>query len=171
MKTLHTFLAWISKVTNLSLSSSTPKALYAYTRFEPLPQFSNLTRLEVMMDSSEKDWSLATILASCPNLKSLDLWDYLPRLEILDILRLNVPKCLLTSLESVEIFDSVGTELIEYLLGNAAVLKEFTVTLHCRKAEGKSQFVKQILTFPRRSSACQVFVHTFCSCCENYALV
>lgn len=82
----------------------------------------------------------------------------------MNILRSHVPKCMLTSLELVEILGSnenylVETELVEYLSRNAAVLREFAICFHCRAAEDKYQVVKQINTFTRRSSACQVFVH------------
>lgn len=77
-----------------------------------------------------------------------------------------VPKCLLTSLEFVKIYSLVGspgveTEFVEYILGNAAVLKELNLKFNFWAAEQRFQFVKQVHTFPKCSSACQVFVHPF----------
>ncbi|KAG7590639.1 FBD domain [Arabidopsis suecica] len=167
MKTFRTFLAWISNVANLTLNSYCLEAMCAYSRQEPMPQFSNLTHLDVSMDSSGLE-VLPTFLASCPNLKSLELWAHYP-LDILDISRSIVPKCLLTSLEIVAIYSTaeisssvenqVETELVKYILGNAAVLKELNIQFYLWAAEHRFQLSKQILAFPKRSSACQVFVH------------
>ncbi|AAC83027.1 Contains similarity to gi/2244754 heat shock transcription factor homolog HSF30 from A. thaliana chromosome 4 contig gb/Z97335 [Arabidopsis thaliana] len=169
MKTLRTFIAWISNVTNLALNYCCLEAMYAYSSSEPLPQFSNLTHLEVSMDSSCLKL-LPTFLASCPNLKSLELWVHDHRLDILDISRSTMPKCLLISLKFVTIYSTamisssvenqVETELVKYILGNAAVVKELTLRFILWAEEHRFQLSKQILAFPKLSSACQVFLHS-----------
>ncbi|XP_010431636.1 PREDICTED: putative F-box/FBD/LRR-repeat protein At1g78840 [Camelina sativa] len=158
MKTLPTYLAWISKVKNLSLDCSILKAMCAYSKLQPLPEFSNLTHLKVRFLHSVE--LLATLLASCPNLKSLQLSIY-GYLDEVDTSSSHVPKCLLTSLEIVKIVslseDEVATELVKYILGNAAVLKELNLKFYYWEgAKCRLQFVEKILALPKRSSVCQV---------------
>ncbi|XP_010429724.1 PREDICTED: putative F-box/FBD/LRR-repeat protein At1g78840 isoform X1 [Camelina sativa] len=162
MKTLPTYLAWISKVKNLSLNCSTLKAMCAYSRPQPLPEFSNLTHLKVSFSNSVSVIELlATFLASCPNLKSLQL-SICGKLYKVDTSRSHAPKCLLTSLEIVEIYSTAGgTELVKYILGNAAVLKELNLKFPVWEgAKYRLQFVEKILLLPKRSSVCQVSAHT-----------
>lgn len=55
-------------------------------------------------------------------------------------------------------------KMIEYLLGNAEVLKTFTINSPRLKLEKEVKFFKQVLNFPRRSSSCRVeFIGDFFS--------
>jgi len=61
---------------------------------------------------------------------------------------------------SSSVENQVETELVKYILGNAAVVKELTLRFILWAEEHRFQLSKQILAFPKLSSACQVFLHS-----------
>ncbi|KAL0793522.1 hypothetical protein Bca101_064899 [Brassica carinata] len=67
---IRNFLRGISTVRELIISARTLKVIKAFSHFEPLPQFSNLSRLDASFVGSILEL-LPTFLGCCPNLQSL----------------------------------------------------------------------------------------------------
>ncbi|KAJ0435485.1 putative FBD domain-containing protein [Helianthus annuus] len=138
------FLKRITGIKSLSIE-------YApYT--SPLPVFPKLSHLELP--------SFCLIfLESSPELKHLCFgmstnchWDE-PK---------SVPECMVTTLTSVKVLNCNGQkcniQLLEYLLGNAEVLKRVTITwgYMCSKTEEQMQLAAQLLKVPRASRHCEI---------------
>ncbi|CAA7062021.1 unnamed protein product [Microthlaspi erraticum] len=67
---IRNFLVGISRVKDMTISSTTLEVIYDYSRCEPLPLFRKLSFLRVDFDGY--NWEMLPIfLQSCPNLKSL----------------------------------------------------------------------------------------------------
>ncbi|CAH8269308.1 unnamed protein product, partial [Arabidopsis lyrata] len=99
-----------------SISGNTLDGNYAYSKLQQLPEFKNLTRLDVACIS----------LSSCPNLKSIDLELHgYPKME--EIASSPVPQCLKTSIENRS--RKAETEFANYILENATLLKKLTLWL------------------------------------------
>ncbi|CAA7054251.1 unnamed protein product [Microthlaspi erraticum] len=138
-------------------------ALEFIDKFTPLPQFCNLSSLEI-----EIFWlfpkELPRFLESCPNLRSLildfnDSW-------VMEYTKLTtVPRCLMSSLEFVAIKDETKfvidtvIELASYFAENAAILKKLVLHLGGGSTNEKhSKSLNNLMASPRRSSTCQIVV-------------
>ncbi|KAL1205702.1 F-box/LRR-repeat protein 13 [Cardamine amara subsp. amara] len=98
------FLGGISRVKDMTISSSTLEVIYEYSRFKPLPLFCYLSSLRVKFYHCR--WEILPIfLQNCPNLKSLVLLQgsIKKMKKKKEISILSRPQCLLPSLEYVEI--------------------------------------------------------------------
>ncbi|XP_024011220.1 F-box/FBD/LRR-repeat protein At1g51370 [Eutrema salsugineum] len=151
---------------------------YKYSKVEPLPQFSCMSRLCVSLCVCGLRW-LPTFLESAPNLKSLLVMKVAKSILIsLYIYRKSGcysndeerdqisfsavhPKCLLSSLEFVDIQtripkDATEMKRVRYLLDNSAILKKLTLRLDSHPT--KHDVYKELLRIPIRSVTCQVLV-------------
>lgn len=76
----------------------------------------------------------------------------------------NVPRCLTSTLECVEINklimrEETGIKLVNYFLENAAVLKKLSVSFaNSPMADEDIDIYKELLTSDKRSRVCQVFI-------------
>ncbi|CAL1352502.1 unnamed protein product [Linum trigynum] len=127
------------------------------------PEFPNLTHLTMQSMCSRR--VLHSLLNSATKLQSLVIylggdrgqpgWDR--RSE-----SYTTPKCLLSSLEEIEIKDIVeyedDVELVAYLLEVGAVLKKVNLVLSCYgyKDTQNRKALASLLKRPRRSSSCEV---------------
>lgn len=72
----------------------------------------------------------------------------------------SIPCCLSLHLQVIELTGFEGNEdelkMVEYLLGNAEVLKTFTINSSRLALEEEVEFCEQVLNFPRRSSTCRI---------------
>ncbi|XP_010416983.1 PREDICTED: putative FBD-associated F-box protein At5g53635 [Camelina sativa] len=154
---------------DMTISADTFKVIHQYSKLEPLPQFGYMSRLCLdSLHASELKWLTTTFLESCPNLKSLVLapWDYETDLrseEMNQISLSSVPKCLLSSLESVHLKFSflaegyaVAFKLGKYFLENSVVLKK--LNLHLLNHPRRDDIFEEFLRFPRGSTECEVVV-------------
>ncbi|WZZ64421.1 hypothetical protein YC2023_075791 [Brassica napus] len=172
------FLVGISKVKDLTITSSTLKVIYDYARYVQLPVFRNLYTLCVRFDSYM--WEMLPVfLEVCPNLKTLVVGtseNYL-RVDLTVIAR---PWNLLSSLEHVDVErplkgEALEMSLVGYLLENSPNLKKLSLSLHdsLKKGEsvhkltlslddapkkGESDIFIELLNFPRFSRSCQIIV-------------
>ncbi|XP_010429144.2 PREDICTED: putative FBD-associated F-box protein At5g53635 [Camelina sativa] len=162
---IRNFLSKISRVMDMTISSShTFKVIHQYSKLEPLPQFGYMSRLCLDLHASELKWLTTTFLESCPNLKSLVLATYESDLRSEDMDQISfssVPKCLLSSLESVH-FEfrylaegyAVVFKLGKYFLENSVVLKK--LHLHLLYHPRRDDIFQEFLRFPRGSTECEV---------------
>ncbi|XP_024010612.1 putative FBD-associated F-box protein At5g53635 [Eutrema salsugineum] len=154
---LRSFLLGISKVRDMTTSKDTFELFFEYSKFESLPQFRNMSRLDVTFCVSNLIW-LPTFLESCPNLKSLTMVCSGGYNKTNEISFSSVPECLLSSLEFVDFKDPIKgcaaeMELVGYFLKNSAILKKLTLCLAT-----KDDILKKILEMPRGSSKCEVVI-------------
>ncbi|CAH2046396.1 unnamed protein product [Thlaspi arvense] len=125
------------------------------------PKFGNLYRLEIAFPSYALHY-LPAFLESCPNLRELivDFSFTVPK----DRLRY-VPKCLLSTLECVEInnlimWEETGIELMNYFLENSAVLKKLSVSFTDSSITNQERHTyMDRFASTRRSRECQVFAY------------
>ncbi|KAL1224001.1 F-box/FBD/LRR-repeat protein [Cardamine amara subsp. amara] len=139
----YDFLTGISSVRHMIICEQTLKVLCCYSKVEPIPQFHNLHHLQAKFISS---WSqlLPALLEWCPNLKILSLLGFCNSKEPWEIDFTNVPRCLISTLEYVEIQkwmlkDETEINLVNYFLENSAVLKKLTLSF------GHPSITKQML--------------------------
>ncbi|KAG7556115.1 F-box-like domain superfamily [Arabidopsis suecica] len=168
----HNFLMGISRVRYLIVSEDMMELIYSYLKVESsLPQFCNLSCLKASVWLSSFDFLdiLPKLLESCPNLKSivLDTTCIVDRTkETVERRVSSVPKCLLSSLEYVEIknrisVDDGALEVARYFVENSVNLKKLVLGLassFLRMRLAKRALLKDLLTLPRRSSMCQIEV-------------
>ncbi|CAA7062012.1 unnamed protein product [Microthlaspi erraticum] len=160
---IRDFLVAISCVRNMIIASDTLEVIYEYSRFEQVPLFNNLSFLRVQFTGYR--WEMLPIfLASCPNLKSLVVESSgYPEKEGSRVI--SGPRCLLSSLEYVEIKrplkgEAMEMKLVSYLLENSKILKKVTLCMDGSGSRKKEESVifKELLNIPRLSSSCQVLV-------------
>ncbi|CAA0404183.1 F-box-like domain superfamily [Arabidopsis suecica] len=158
-------LTGLSSVRDMTISGTTLKIICHYLKHEPMPQFRNMTRLHAKFYVCDLEM-LPCVLESCPNLKSLVL-KLKGEMENEEIsLSSSVPKCLQSSLENVEIIrPNYGSgeemKLSKYFLENSVVLKKFKLCRDCHSEEQESLVVRELMTFQRCSSACEINVVRF----------
>ncbi|KAJ6417196.1 hypothetical protein OIU84_002993 [Salix udensis] len=158
------FYRQISGVKTLSLSNFNIRTLLGaavskFPCFGNMPTFRNLIHLEVRV-SDDYVWILPEILQCSSNLEVFVLildedaygWNWCaPH---------SVPQCLSSCLQVIEykVFqgESRETEMLEYFLSNALVLKKMTIT-HPHDLETlEVDVLKRLSTCPKGSDACQI---------------
>ncbi|CAA7040650.1 unnamed protein product [Microthlaspi erraticum] len=151
------FLNAISTVREMIISARTLEFIRGYSKFEPLPQFSNVSHLEASFPKTTWEF-LPSFLGCCPNLKSLVL-EYGSLSETDEMNSFHVPQCFISSLEFVELKTPAtlkGTptklKLAIYFIRNCAVLKKLVVS-GC-----SDDIIKKIEKIPKRSPGCEVVV-------------
>ncbi|CAL9231184.1 unnamed protein product [Arabidopsis halleri] len=165
----HNFFTGISRVRDLIISESLMKLIFFYLQGDSLPQFCNLSYLKANVCSTSVTFLdvFTKLLESCPNLKSIVLGltcltDY--TVESVEMRVWSVPKCLLSSLEFVEIkneytADDGVLEVARYFVENSVNLKKLVLHLASSFLEqGNPALLKDLIALPRRSSMCQIVV-------------
>ncbi|WZZ24144.1 hypothetical protein YC2023_007545 [Brassica napus] len=148
------FFTGISEVRDMKIAGS---AFRSILKIRPLPQFCNLSCLGA--DACFWDRDILTLLEICPNLRSLILdlsrslfWGEQTRFTA-------VPRCLLSSLEFVEIASTFGglpaeMKLVRYFAENSVVLEKLSLRLKSTMDEQDSVALRDILlALPTLSSA------------------
>ncbi|XP_076896675.1 FBD-associated F-box protein At1g66310-like [Bidens hawaiensis] len=140
-----------------SLSVRNPSSLVNFkTAFSsPRHIFPNLKHLE--LNGLWVSRQIPQFLESCPKLKHLCIArvseSFPKEPEEYNL----VPACMLTNLTSIEISKCKGrkpeTKFLEYILGNAEVLKSITIIWENLKHLKCEEFVK---TLPRASKCCEI---------------
>ncbi|KAF3487806.1 hypothetical protein F2Q69_00055289 [Brassica cretica] len=160
--TIRDFLTGVSTVRQMIISEPTLEILYRYSKLLPVAEFQRLYHLQAAFSSSSLQL-LPAFLESCPNLKSLVL-DFSVSTESEQINLTNVPRCLTSTLECVEINklitkEETGIKLVNYFLENAAVLKKLSVSFtDSAMPDEDLDTYKELLTSTKRSRICQVSI-------------
>ncbi|CAF2112558.1 unnamed protein product [Brassica napus] len=134
------FLVGISKVKDMSISSSALEVIYDYSRYV-LPVFRNLYTLRARFDSYM--WEMLPVfLEVCPILKTLVVGTS-ENPKMVDLTVIARPWNLLSSLEYVDIERPLKGEALEmtlvgYLLENSPKLKKLSLSLHDSLKKGES---------------------------------
>ncbi|KAL1219004.1 putative F-box/FBD/LRR-repeat protein [Cardamine amara subsp. amara] len=164
------FLANISSVRHMLICRNTLEVLYSYSKLGLIPKFHNLYHLKASFSSSLQ--LLPPLLESCPNLKILSLLDSYRSEKPRQIDFTNVPRCLISSLENVEIKKQMMTDetgiikLVNYFLENSAVLKKLTLDFFKDTSitNQEAESYKKLITSAKLSLTCQVIIDiTQCS--------
>ncbi|CAA7032699.1 unnamed protein product [Microthlaspi erraticum] len=160
---IRSFLLGVSSVREMIICPRTFKIIYEYSKLEPLPRFDCVSRLCVTLCVTNLEW-LSTFLESCPNLKALILdWNgnakKMPINKMSGISFASVPKCLLSSLEFVDVKSTifgyaVEMKVVRYLLENSRILKKLTLYLHYHAIQ--DDFVMRLREIKRGSDECRV---------------
>ncbi|KAJ0435441.1 putative F-box domain, FBD domain, leucine-rich repeat domain superfamily [Helianthus annuus] len=140
------------------------KLTIANFRFtSPLPIFPNMKQLE--LNGTWESGQITQFLESCPELKilcidSVDVAERVFKKQKPEESKL-IPACMLTNLTSIKISkcwgDTCDIEFLEYMLGNAQVLKSVTIfALENLLIEDDPWFCAQVLKFPRASPHCEI---------------
>ncbi|AED95179.1 unnamed protein product [Arabidopsis thaliana] len=159
---IRDFLTGISSVKHMIISHPTLEVLYRYSKIGQLPKFHNLYHLQAVFSSSLLQL-LPAFLEICPNLKNLIL-DYSISAEPEQIDFTNLPRCLISTLEYVEIKqltmrEESGIKLVKYFLENSAVLKKLTLSfIDSPMTNQESEIYMQLLTSTKRSRGCHVLI-------------
>ncbi|XP_010494556.2 PREDICTED: F-box/FBD/LRR-repeat protein At5g44980-like [Camelina sativa] len=160
------FLTGISSVRHMTISLWELQILFGYSKLGPVPIFENLYHLQAHVNSSSLQL-LSAFLESCPNLKNLILTKYFVEKEPEQMDITNVPQCLISSLEYVEIKnqrrDGIGIKLVNYFLENSAVLKKLTIGFECSSVTNEElERYKKLLT---TTKLCPTFSYnSSCDC-------
>ncbi|CAL9241883.1 unnamed protein product [Arabidopsis halleri] len=134
--------------------------LYRSTKLRPIPKFHNLYHLKAEVCRSSLQL-LPAFLERCPNLKNLILeYSVTVYPEQMDFT--NVPRCLISTLEYVEIKkhmigDETGMKLVNYFLENSAILKTLTLSFSYSSSIELESY-KKLLTSTKLSPKCQVII-------------
>ncbi|XP_056861258.1 F-box/FBD/LRR-repeat protein At5g18770-like [Raphanus sativus] len=129
----------------------------------PLPKFHGLTHLRVSMCLNASPQLLPTVLESCPNLKHLTVELVIYRYAVMTRpSTVMLPRCLVSSLESVEMespVTEVATELklARYFMENSTKLRKLVLRLKQSSTGEKHKpgVLEQLIESPRRSALCQ----------------
>ncbi|XP_057950923.1 F-box protein At4g22280-like isoform X2 [Malania oleifera] len=129
-----------------------------------LPTFPNLTRLELDSDHDTGLVLLPQLLYSSPKLEALVIGEGF--VDVKESL-INFPDSssgCLSHLKEVELKEFNGKEdelqLVEYLLESAEVLEKMTISYFgLEQFEMDLHIGKKLLTFPRHSKACRIFLN------------
>ncbi|EFH59770.1 predicted protein [Arabidopsis lyrata subsp. lyrata] len=157
------FLAWISRVRDMTICANTFKLMQLYSVFKPLPQFGYMSSLYVTLTAYDLKWF--PIFLSSPNLKSLILeriggsFHQLSPKAMERVSISSVTECLLSSLEFVDFKSPIWElapemKLVWYFLENSPTLKK--LTLHLKSHSITDDFIKKLLKIPRCSTECEV---------------
>ncbi|KAJ4908169.1 F-box/FBD/LRR-repeat protein [Raphanus sativus] len=136
-KIIGNLLKNFSGVKDMTMSWRTLQFIYSFHRTHPLPKFHGLTRLRATMCLNASPELLPVLLESCPNLKHLTLELFLdPNRRLSEQLStVRLPRCLVSSLESVEMespVTEIATELdlARYFMKNSTTLKKLVLRLN-----------------------------------------
>ncbi|CAH2047713.1 unnamed protein product, partial [Thlaspi arvense] len=151
----HGFLTGISTVREMIISARALDDVRIYSKFEPLPLFDNLSRLDVSFAEHNLEL-LPTFIGCCPNLQSLNMQFDCPP-ETREIKLSYVPQCFSSSLEFVQMKTPVTTigptikmNLAVYFIRNCAVLKKLVVS------KSFINIISKIRKIPKPSQGCEV---------------
>ncbi|EOA22800.1 hypothetical protein CARUB_v10003518mg [Capsella rubella] len=158
------FLTGISKARHMIFSKKTVKALDRYSKVGSIPKFNNVTRLQLVFPSSLLS-VLPTFLESFPNLKTLTMKIAFAKEDMEEFNLVNAPKCLVSTLECVEIKELLEWEeeekkIASYFLENSVVLKKLIVSfiLHYPRYASDSDVYEDLDKLTKRSPRCQIIV-------------
>ncbi|KAF3485596.1 hypothetical protein F2Q69_00055392 [Brassica cretica] len=157
---LHEFLNGVSSVRrSMIISQRTIKELYRCLNMEPISKFHNLSRLEVSFSSDLLLQVLPNFLEISPNLKYLTLClVFSTKIERENLELANVPRCLLSTLECVEIKEMIAGE--ETGMARVRIAKTTAMKL----AKQKKKIWMEVVRY--HQEAC--YVHKTFSPVSNY---
>ncbi|KAL0722241.1 hypothetical protein Bca4012_036840 [Brassica carinata] len=158
------FLSGISSVRHMIISLMTVHAFEHYSKAGTIPKFNNLSRLEAVFHSKFLQF-LPALLECCPNLKHLVLKVVHPE-EMEEGLELtDVPRCVSSTLECVEIQEKLELEegkmkVSSYFLGNSAVLKKFILSPTAYNPQDvlESEICEKVNKLTKRSRGCDIII-------------
>ncbi|KAJ4908170.1 F-box/FBD/LRR-repeat protein [Raphanus sativus] len=161
-KIIDNLLNSFSGVKVMTISWKTLQFIHSSPQTNFLPKFHGLTRLRVSMCLNASPQLLPIVLESCPNLKHLTLELLIHYPEVIARLSTVLPRCLVSSLVSVEM-DSPVTEiateldLSRYFMKNSTTLKKVVLRLNQSSTGEKHKpgVLEQLIESPRRSALCQ----------------
>ncbi|KAK9074359.1 hypothetical protein SSX86_006957 [Deinandra increscens subsp. villosa] len=125
-----------------------------------LPIFTNMKHMELKGFSHSQ--LIPQFLESSPQLKHLCIenFDDQPEESLIWIEPEIVPACLITTLTTIKFSKCNGwkcdIQFLEYMLGNAEVLKTVTITWENLNVEEQAQLCAQLLKVPRASRHCEI---------------
>ncbi|XP_057972767.1 F-box protein At4g22280-like [Malania oleifera] len=147
----------VSKVVSLHLTGYSVSVLEVIQR--SVPTFPNLIRLEVDSHNDTGLEMLAELLRCSPNLEVLVVGHVYKDVGSLTSFRI-FTGYLSLRLKEVELHEFTGSEheleVVEYLLESAESLEKMTIGIPSSRR--KPHISKKLLTFPRRSRTCRIFV-------------
>uniref|UniRef100_M4CQJ1 FBD domain-containing protein n=1 Tax=Brassica campestris TaxID=3711 RepID=M4CQJ1_BRACM len=138
MKIVYSLFKNLSGVEDMTISWNSLEFMYSFHDMKPPPKFHDLTRLHATMSLNTSLELLPIVLKSCPNLKHFTLVlviDDDPDAESSSTrLSTVLPRCLVSSLESVEMespVTEIATELklARYFMKNSTTLKKLVLRL------------------------------------------
>ncbi|XP_056857385.1 F-box/FBD/LRR-repeat protein At5g18770-like, partial [Raphanus sativus] len=150
----------LSCVKDMTLSWKTLEFIYIY----PIPKLHDLTRLRATMCLNSSSNLLPTVLESCPNLKHLILELVIdsPYARSSRLSTVPLPRCLVSSLESVEMespVTEIATELrlARYFMKKSKTLKKLVLRLNHESTGEKHKpgVLERLMTYSRRCSLSQ----------------
>ncbi|KAJ4889858.1 F-box/FBD/LRR-repeat protein [Raphanus sativus] len=153
---IRDFLKGVSSVRHMIISEKTVKALDLYSKVGMIPQFNNLSRLEAVFPSELLQF-LPALLECCPNLNNLVL--KVVHSEVMEegLELTDVPRCVSSTLECVEIKDKFEWEegkmkVASYFLENSAVLKKLILS----STAYNQNIYDKVNQLTKRSPGCQI---------------
>ncbi|RID48569.1 hypothetical protein BRARA_I05074, partial [Brassica rapa] len=161
---IRDFLNGISCARHMIVSAKTVQALARYSQLGMIPKFNNLSRLQAVFRSKLLQ-VLPAFLECCPNLKHLIL-KVVHSEEMEEGLELtDVPQCVSSTLECVEIKDKFEWEegkmkATSYFLENSAVLKKLILspTAYDPRYVVESEIYDKVNKLTKRSTRCEVII-------------
>ncbi|KAG2297855.1 hypothetical protein Bca52824_034327 [Brassica carinata] len=150
------FFNGISSVRHMIISAKTVQALVRYSQVEIIPKFNHLSRLQAVFPSDLLLF-LPAFLEHCPNLKHLVL-KVVHSEEMKEGLELtDVPRCVSTTLECVEIHGKLELKegkmkLVSYFLENSPALKKLILSPTAYKPRNivESEIYNKVAMYSRR---------------------
>ncbi|KAL9282376.1 putative FBD domain, leucine-rich repeat domain superfamily [Arabidopsis thaliana] len=139
--------------------------IYRYSKLGPIPKLHHLSHLKAAFSSTSLQL-LPAFLKSCPNLKKLILdLSFSAEPELIDLT--NVPRCITSTLECIEINnlirkEATGVKLVQYFLENSPILKKLKLSFAYYPMSMTNlpldHLYKMYLTARKRSRRCQVII-------------
>uniref|UniRef100_A0A1J3EQI3 Putative F-box/FBD/LRR-repeat protein n=1 Tax=Noccaea caerulescens TaxID=107243 RepID=A0A1J3EQI3_NOCCA len=162
--TIHDFFAGISGVRHMIISRPTLQVLCRYSELGKIPKFEYLYRLQAKF-SCDTLRLLPKFLESCINLEDLIVDFDAVSMFPMKIELTYVPRCLIMTLECVEINklkwnEELGMKLVNYFLENSVILKKLTVSfIDSPVSNQEREIYRKLLTTRKRSGRCQVSIY------------
>ncbi|XP_056852090.1 F-box/FBD/LRR-repeat protein At5g18770-like [Raphanus sativus] len=162
-KMIYNLVKSFSGVEDMTISWTSLKFIYSsFHQMKRTPKFHDLTVLRATMCLNASPKLIPVVLESCPNLKHLTLELLIHYPEVIARLSNVLPRCLVSSLVSVEM-DSPVTEitteldLARYFMKNSTTFKKVVLRLNQSSTGEKHKpgVLEQLIESPRRSSLCQ----------------
>ncbi|RID68708.1 hypothetical protein BRARA_C00851, partial [Brassica rapa] len=157
MKIVYNLLKNFSGVTEMTISWKTLEFIYSFHQTNPVPKFHDLTCLRATMCLNASPKLLPIVLESCPNLKHLKLELFLDPVRRLSERSTVLSRCLVSSLESVEMESPVTEIAIElvlarYFMRNSTTLKKLVLRLNQSSTGEKHKpgVLEQLKKYSRR---------------------